>query len=184
MGLTFPSIQRSNSSESTKGDRHQYHYKRTSTLPPALIYEVPHQHPPYTARTRLTSGSSFGSESPRTPPRPKSPPPPPKSPKRFWGFSAQVHPPLPSIANLSSHTRSDSTNSTGLGTGATVVRRPSEAAKTMKQRDKDSKAVSNSFGHPPIETLVREYGTKSAMLGPGTVLRIGSWLPCRPRQLL
>jgi hypothetical protein len=172
MVFTFPSVQRSNSSESTKSRNHEYHYKRISTLHSSLVPEENHNHIQYQPNVRDLrpySSSSFGSETPRAPARPKSPPPPPKSPKRFWAFSAHTPPPLPPIPTMSSHIRSSSTNSIGLGPGATVVRRPSEAARTMKQHAKASRSASRTFDHPPIETLTREYEAMSTLLEPGTV---------------
>ena len=151
MIFQFPStVQRSNSSESEANPiaTRTYHYERSSTL-----HAIHNPHPPASSNPR-DSTSSFGSETADPPRRPKSPPPPPiprdlppKSPKRFWAFSTQSPPPLPVMP---AHVRSSSTNSIGLGTGAEIVRRPSEASRTMKQRAKLDRS-SRNVGPGPME---------------------------------
>lgn len=151
MIFQFPStVERSNSSESNQSTSRKYHYKRSSTLQPSSTS------PPPNIRD---STSSFGSETAVPPRRPKSPPPPapprdlpPKSPKRFWAFSAHTPTPVPPLPAMPSHIRSSSTNPIGLGTGAEIIRRPSEAARTMKQRsEKKLSRSSRSLGPAPME---------------------------------
>lgn len=127
MVFLFPSVARSNSSESRSSSRHN---------------------PPVITASPRSSKSSFSTDI-KYIPRDTDFRPPPKSPKRFWAFSTQVTSPLPPIPDMPGHARSNSANSL-LGTGAEIIRRPSEAARGMKQNAKVERRAQDPSPRSPI----------------------------------